>query len=537
MSPSTRPPGSPPETSDLSGRTLAGFTLLRRLGQGGMGQVYLAEQLSLKRKVALKLLRPELASSKEALERFQREALAVAQATHANIVQVYDVGQADGMPYMALEYVDGRNLKEYISKKGPPELLVAISIMRQVASALQRAGELGIVHRDIKPENILLTRKGEVKVADFGLARCLAQEGEGGNLTQPGLTMGTPLYMSPEQVENKELDARSDIYSFGVTCYHMLAGQPPFRGPTAFDVVLQHVKKPPQPLAELRPDLPELLCAIVHKMLAKDPAQRYQTAKDLLRDVVRLRESLSGSSPSVARPAIPVDFGPPAATSSVNTRTAPQLPVRRRSTWLVAAVVVSILAAGVAGAALARKRLGSGTRSGKGIEPADASVMESISLANKREKTLREAAEQYLDPLTGKQGDAGGLGVCMDLALFYLDEGRLNDADRLFTRLEQLRKPASYHRLGQLGRAIVLALKNNAKESNTLFNELFPLGSVRMYDRIIKPIKSVLDSPSWRYWIRRARWYNQQNGIPESDVAVYLKREFPLNAGTSGERR
>ncbi len=215
---------------DLTGRTLADFHILRRLGQGGMGQVYLAEQISLKRKVALKILRPELASDPTALPRFKAEATAVAQATHANIVQVYAIGEADGMSYMALEYVEGRNLREYLAKKGPPDVLLALSIMRQVASALQRASELGIIHRDIKPENILLTRKGEVKVADFGLSRCLIGDRPALNLTQSGVTMGTPLYMSPEQVEGKPVDSRTDIYSFGVTCYHMLAGQPPFHG-------------------------------------------------------------------------------------------------------------------------------------------------------------------------------------------------------------------------------------------------------------------------------------------------------------------
>src|SRR6516225_4843514 len=257
------------EDADWTGQVLGEFRILHRLGQGGMGQVYLAEQTSLKRKVALKILRPEFAGDPASLQRFKQEALSVAQATHANIVQVYAIGEADGIAYMALEYVEGRNLQEYLLKKGPPDLLLALSIMRQVASALQRAAELGIVHRDIKPENILLTKKGEVKVADFGLSRCLAGDGPALNLTQSGVTMGTPLYMSPEQVEGKPLDPRSDIYSFGVTCYHMLAGHPPFRGETAFEVALQHVRHEPPPLAKVRPDLPEPLCAIVHKMMAK----------------------------------------------------------------------------------------------------------------------------------------------------------------------------------------------------------------------------------------------------------------------------
>src|SRR5262249_6036711 len=153
------------------------------------------------------------------------------------------------------------------------------------ASALQRAAKLGIVHRDIKPENILLTEEGEVKVADFGLSRWLAGGEEALRLTQSGVTMGTPLYMSPEQVEGKPLDCRSDLYSFGVTCFQRLAGEPPFKGETPIEVALKHVREEPPALQGLRPDLPPLLCAVVHKMLVKDPAGRYQTARELLRDL------------------------------------------------------------------------------------------------------------------------------------------------------------------------------------------------------------------------------------------------------------
>ena len=163
--------------------------------------------------------------------------------------------------------------------------------MRQVAAALERAGELGIVHRDIKPENILLTRKGEVKVTDFGLSRCFATEAPL-NLTQSGVTMGTPLYMWPEQVRGQPIDPRTDIYSFGVTCYHMLAGEPPFRGTTAFDVAVQHVQGEPRPLGSLRPDLPPELCAVVHKMMARRPEDRYQSARDILNDLSRFKDGI-----------------------------------------------------------------------------------------------------------------------------------------------------------------------------------------------------------------------------------------------------
>lgn len=282
---------------DLTGSTLGDFHILRKLGQGGMGQVYLARQLSLKREVALKLLRRELSANPTALARFQSEAEAVARVTHANIVQVYAIGEFDGHRYMALEYVDGRNLKDFLLRKGVPDLPVAMAVIRQVAAALQRASELGIVHRDIKPENIMLTRKVEVKVADFGLSRFFADAvpGRATNLTQSGVTLGTPLYMSPEQVRGGAVDHRSDIYSFGVTCYHMLAGEPPFQGKTAFDVAMKHISDVPKPLAEHRPDLPPDLCAMVQRMMEKDPDARYQTARDINRDLSKLQRALAAN--------------------------------------------------------------------------------------------------------------------------------------------------------------------------------------------------------------------------------------------------
>jgi serine/threonine-protein kinase len=288
-----------PAVADLSGRQIGEFHILRRLGRGAMAEVYLAEQRPLKRWVAIKILRPELASDETYLKRFEREAQAAASLVHANIVQIHEVGHRDGLHYIVQEYVQGQNLRDWLARQGLPALPQALSIMRQVASALAKAAEAGVVHRDIKPENILLTAAGEVKVADFGLARVLHQsEAE---VTQVGMTMGTPLYMSPEQVEGKPLDPRSDLYSFGVTCYHMLSGSPPFVGDTALAVAVQHVRTLPRPLETLRPDLPPALCAAVHRLLAKDPGERWQSARDLLRELYRIhREHCPQPSPEEA---------------------------------------------------------------------------------------------------------------------------------------------------------------------------------------------------------------------------------------------
>src|ERR1700722_8689969 len=231
----SEPPAEPVVFQEVSEqpevKQLGEFRILRPLGKGGMSEVYLAEQTSLHRHVAVKILRQELLSDETILKRFEQEAKAAAGLMHANIVQVYSFGQQDGLYYIAQEYVQGMNLRQLLNRRGPPELLVAYHIMRQVAAALTVAGEAGIVHRDIKPENILITRKGEAKVADFGLAQ-LAQTEHMMQLTQVGMTMGTPLYMSPEQINGEAVDHRSDIYSFGVTCYRMLSGHPPFRGDT-----------------------------------------------------------------------------------------------------------------------------------------------------------------------------------------------------------------------------------------------------------------------------------------------------------------
>lgn len=277
---------------DLSGRKFSGFQLLRRLGRGAMAEVYLAEQQQLARRVAIKILKPELAEDETYLKRFQLEAQAAASLVHANIVQIYEVGHEDGFHYIAQEYVEGQNLRDWVGRNGPPDLPHALSIMRQVAAALAKAGEAGVIHRDIKPENIMLTQSGEVKVADFGLAR-VTRQSERSDLTQAGMTMGTPLYMSPEQVEGRALDPRSDIYSFGVTCYDVLTGSPPFNGETALAVAVQHLRTQPQAIAVIRPDLPPALCSVIHKMLAKNPADRYPSARDLLRALRRLYHELS----------------------------------------------------------------------------------------------------------------------------------------------------------------------------------------------------------------------------------------------------
>jgi serine/threonine-protein kinase len=458
--------------ADLTGKTISDFKVLRRLGQGGMGQVYLAEQVSLKRNVALKILKPDLAANEISLERFKREAQHVARATHANIVQVYAIDKWEGLHYMALEYIDGLNLREYLAKKGPPQIPLALSIMRQVAAALAEAAEHSIVHRDIKPENILLTRKGQVKVADFGLARCFAQDGETVNLTLSGVTMGTPLYMSPEQVQGQTLDSRTDIYSFGVTCYHMLAGEPPFRGETPFEVALQHVQSQPKPLAEVRPDLPGELSAVVHKMMAKQPGDRYQTAREILQNVIRLRNSLTGALKgkfgSISLVATGVE---PLVALEVET-----LEARKPRRWLLWAVAASIVVALLGGTTFGWIR---GRPTSSATTPLPPSLAHSSldsdadgsQALKEKEKRLRQAAQDYANPGSDR---AIGISHQVELAVFLLDQRRIADADVFFKQLnDNPQKIPMYALLGRIGHGVVLAFQDKPAESMKQLEDVF----------------------------------------------------------------
>jgi serine/threonine protein kinase len=465
-----------PDEVDWTGQVLGEFRLMHRLGRGGMGQVYLAEQTSLKRKVALKLLHPELASNERSLMRFKAEAENVARATHANIVQIYVINQDKGVHYLALEYVEGKNLREFIEKKGTPELSLGLHIMAQVASALQRASELGIIHRDIKPENILLTKKGEVKVADFGLSRCFAEEGNQ-TITQSQVTMGTPLYMSPEQVERKTVDTRTDIYSFGVTCYHMFAGTPPFRGNSPIEVAYQHVHKEPQPLAEIRPDLPAPLCAIIQKMMAKKPEDRYQNAREIGRDINQLREALNlGAVAAISISSSFIGASPEVGRSSA-TQPWPDAAPRRSLLWSIAmaASVFLALAGGLAFGwvhHLQQKQTKDQQQVQVVPQSGDEAKEKKVNI-NEREKELLQRVQEHLKPESQLDVNSG-LKACADLGLFYLKQRRLKEADDLFQDIRTPdRKVPAYRFLGRLGHAMVLAFKDESAASNKEFLEFF----------------------------------------------------------------
>lgn len=282
----------------IVGKQIGRYQVLSHLGRGGMGEVFLAQDASLGRKVALKLLRAEFTGDEGRLRRFRQEARAASALNHPNILTIYEIGQADTLHFMATEYVEGGTLRQHISRP-PMTLGRVLDVAVQVAGALAAAHQAGIVHRDIKPENVMLRTDGYVKVLDFGLAKLAepkAADSAGPTLlqveTEPGLVMGTVSYMSPEQARGLDVDTRTDVWSLGVMIYEMAAGRQPFEGETASDVISLILQKEPLPLTHSLPEVPGELERIVRKALRKDKEERYQTIKDLLIDLRNLRREL-----------------------------------------------------------------------------------------------------------------------------------------------------------------------------------------------------------------------------------------------------
>jgi serine/threonine-protein kinase len=287
-----------PITELTTGSTFAGrYQIIEELGKGGMGRIYKVYDTEIKEKIALKLLKPEIGVDQETIERFRNELKFARKIGHRNVCKMYDLNKEEGAYYLTMEYVHGEDLKRLIRKMGSIPTGKTVSIARQICQGLAEAHSLGIVHRDLKPQNIMVDEGGNAKIMDFGIARSLKLKG----ITGAGVMIGTPEYMSPEQVEGKETDPRSDFYSLGVILYEMVTGRVPFEGETPFTIGVKHKSEPPRNPRELNAQIPEDLSRLILRCLEKEKERRYQTSEDIISDLDKIEKGLPTTDRVVPR--------------------------------------------------------------------------------------------------------------------------------------------------------------------------------------------------------------------------------------------
>jgi serine/threonine-protein kinase len=351
--------------SDLVGQVVADrYHVIKKLGEGGMGQVYLAEHVKMGRRSAIKVMNPSMVHDPDAVARFNREAANASRITHPNVCAIYDFGETpDGLIYLAMEFIEGEPLTDVLERESVLPVRRAVGIFLQVAEALQAAHDLGIVHRDLKPDNIMLSRRkvGDdvVKVVDFGIAKAVGGDESGQKVTKTGLVVGTPEFMSPEQLSGDTLDGRSDLYSLALVFYRMLTGKLPFEATTVQETMIKRLTDEPAKLAALRPDLtfPPGLQPVLDTALARSPVERYQAVAKFAADVASVTGIGRGHTAAVPQ----TRAGADAKTQLLD---APVAAPRKRSRVPVAIGAVLVLGAGGAGWALF-----GGGGSGNGTQP------------------------------------------------------------------------------------------------------------------------------------------------------------------------
>jgi serine/threonine-protein kinase len=357
--------------SDLVGQVVADrYHVIKKLGEGGMGQVYLAEHVKMGRRSAIKVMNSSMVHDPDAVARFNREASNASRITHPNVCAIYDFGETpDGLIYLAMEFIEGEPLTDLLERDGALPVRRAVGIFTQVADALQAAHDLGIVHRDLKPDNIMLAQKkggDQVKVVDFGIAKAVGGDESGQKVTKTGLVVGTPEFMSPEQLSGDKLDGRSDLYSLGLVFYQMLAGKLPFEATTVQETMIKRLTDEPTKLAESRPDLtfPAGLQAVLDTALTRTPADRYQTVAKFADDVASVTGVGRGATSGVPQTRagigdtegktqlLDTSAGKTQRIDRVSATRAPAPAPKKRSLVPVAVGVVVVLAAGGAWVAL-----------------------------------------------------------------------------------------------------------------------------------------------------------------------------------------
>lgn len=396
---------------DLSGTQLGHFRLVKRVGSGGMADVYKAHEESLNRIVALKILSHRLSEEDEFIQRFSREAKAAAQLNHPNIVQIYSIGEQDGIHYFAMEFVEGETLSGAIKRLGPFAEDKALSIVQQVCLALSAAHRVGLVHRDIKPSNIMLGGDGSVKVTDFGIARVGDAQTK---LTREGSIIGTPEYLAPEQCEGKVADARSDLYSLGVTLFEMLGGRTPFEADTPVGLIMKVMKGEGVSLQTLRPELSPEMADLVSKLMAHNPEERFESASEAaaaIRDI--LADKPAGTPTTLIHPAVVSDEEPVRELEEPLPR-----PPSRWKAWVGTVAFLALLVAGLWWYRQAHPALGESRQEGDAqaqaekAPPIAASIQADTDLAaagtgSDSGNPSGEAPDQPSGDLTPTEGAAG----------------------------------------------------------------------------------------------------------------------------------